>query len=74
MKKNVPFLLLLCAGCSYATTETPASTVDSNTVSISDSTPAILHLDNLQNDTSSVIAMDSIGPTVDAGDTIKQKN
>ncbi|HVG11783.1 MAG TPA: hypothetical protein VM843_02215 [Flavisolibacter sp.] len=65
------FLALLGTGCSNGTAENegPASsTIDSNTVNQGDSIPAILHLDNAD-DTTFSVALDSLGPTVDAVDT-----
>lgn len=66
------FLLLTFFGtaCSNPTeAEGPASsTIDSNTVNQGDSIPAILHLDNAY-DTTFPVALDSLGPAVDAVDT-----
>ena len=65
------FLTFLGTACSNETADTQApaaSTIDSNTVNQGDSIPAILHLDNAD-DTTFPVALDSLGPTVDAVDT-----
>ena len=71
MKKFLVLFLIAGLGCADAEPEKPASTVDSNTIVTGDSTPAILHLDNASKDSSFSVALDSIGPTVDAADTLK---
>ena len=48
--------------------EGPVSTVDSNTVEASDTTPSILYLDNPTSD-SFPVAMDSAGAIIEPQDT-----
>ncbi len=69
--KMVILFLAACAGCTGSGPEKPVSTVDSNTIVTGDSIPAILHLDDAREDSSFSVALDSIGPTVDAADTFK---
>lgn len=75
LRISIGFLLFLAVGVGTACSDGPAetegpesSTIDSNTVNQSDSIPAILHLDNAD-DTTFSVALDSLGPTVNAGDT-----
>ncbi|HYH14285.1 MAG TPA: hypothetical protein VD794_03640, partial [Flavisolibacter sp.] len=49
--------------------EATISTVDSNTIGTTDTVPAILYLDNPQQD-SFPMAMDSVGPTIQPEDTL----
>lgn len=71
--KSVFAFLIVVAGCSEPQAPPPQSIVDSNTIDTGDSTPAILHLDNFSKDSSIEVALDSMGPTVDAADTAKIK-
>ncbi len=74
-KGLIMLLLFLATACSdgAAEQEEPASsTIDSNTVNQGDSIPAILHLDNAD-DTTFAVALDSLGPTVDAVDTSRSR-
>jgi hypothetical protein len=67
-------LLLCCFGCTTTEEEKDVhiSTIDSNTVKITDTAPPLLYLDNPRLD-SFPMAMDSAGPTILPGDTIYQK-
>lgn len=65
---------LFFIGCTEPVIKGPPSTVDSNIINDGDSIPAILHLDDARRDTSFTVALDSIGPTVDAADTSSLKN
>jgi hypothetical protein len=67
-------LLIVCTGCdSEQQAAAPQSIVDSNTIESGDSTPAILYLDNFRKDTSVHVTLDSMGPSVDAADTVRVK-
>jgi hypothetical protein len=68
------FFIVVCAGCEdRQQAPAPQSIVDSNTIESGDSTPAILHLDNFSKDTSVQVTLDSMGPSVDAEDTVRMK-
>ncbi len=71
MKLLFAFAALLFAACSNPEGAAPFSTLDSNTVNMGDSIPAILHPDDARQDTSFPVAMDSLGPAVDAADTLQ---
>ncbi len=74
MKKSLSaILIILMIGCSDTETIQPASTVDSNTVVVGDSTPAILHLDDARKDSSFTVALDTMVPAITAEDTMRRK-
>ena len=67
--------LLIVAGCTNQSErdQQTVSTVDSNMVAVGDSTPAILHIDTTAgNDTAFDVAMDSVGATITAKDTLRK--
>ena len=57
---------------SEGSEEATISTVDSNTISTADTVPAILYLDNPQQD-SFPMTLDSAGPTIEPKDTQYRK-
>lgn len=59
--------------CSDTETTGPASTIDSNTVVVGDSTPAILHLDDARKDSNFTVALDTVVPAITAEDTLHLK-
>ena len=71
---SIILLLSLCMGCDTAEEEKKInlSTIDSNTVKVTDTTPTILYLDNTKLD-SFPMAMDSAGPLIQAEDTSYKK-
>ena len=71
MNRYYLFLVVFFVGCTEPAPKQPGSIVDSNTINTGDSIPAILHLDDARRDTGFTIALDSIGPTVDAADTAR---
>jgi uncharacterized lipoprotein len=74
MKKSLSaILIILIAGCSDTETTKPASTVDSNTVVVGDSIPAILHLDDARKDSNFTVALDTVVPAITARDTMLRK-
>ena len=73
--KFILLFIVVMSGCSDGSevVQQSLSTVDSNVVSIGDSTPAILHIDTTAgSDTAFDVAMDSAGPTITANDTLKK--
>jgi len=74
MKKTAAFICFVIWGCTEPVAKAPSSsTIDSNTIATGDSTPAILYLDNLRDDSSFTVALDSMGPAVEAADTQRLK-
>ena len=74
MKKILSAILMtLFAGCADTEITGPPSTVDSNTVVVGDSTPAILHLDDARKDSSFTVALDTVVPAITAEDTMRRK-
>lgn len=72
--KIVMLFFILAPGCTGPSSKDPqsVSTVDSNVVSIGDTTAAILHIDTIAgSDTAFYVAMDSAGATLTAKDTIR---
>lgn len=75
MKIGTVILLVLCfLSCDSPDEEgeVDLSTIDSNTVNNEDTAPSILYLDNTGLD-SFPMAMDSVGPTIQADDTSYRK-
>ena len=75
MRIGAAILLLLCfVSCDSPDEEgeVDLSTIDSNTVNNEDTAPSILYLDNTRLD-SFPMALDSVGPTIQADDTSYRK-